>query len=147
LITNHAIRRIVGQRPPPPFLRVFGWLVTFIAVVVGWVFFRATSLDIAIDILRAMLGGTYIPIDDSLLGINRLMAVNQCLVWLASCASIALFAPNAYDLIGRGLRTTLESRFSTPQGGVVLGTALVFSLLLLAISETRGVSEFLYFNF
>jgi D-alanyl-lipoteichoic acid acyltransferase DltB (MBOAT superfamily) len=34
-----------------------GWLITFIAVVFGWVFFKASTLDGAITMLHSMLGG------------------------------------------------------------------------------------------
>lgn len=147
LVANHILRGLLGQRTTP-LLRLIGWLTTFVAVVVGWVFFRAASFDIAVDVLHAMVVSTYIPADDCLLGINRLMAVDQCLIWLASCAAIAFLAPNAYDFVGRDLRIALESRLSTTLlGGAVLGAILVLALLLLAISETRGMSEFLYFNF
>jgi hypothetical protein len=75
------------------------------------------------------------------------MAVDECLVWLFVSACIAFMLPNAYDSIGRGMRYAQETRLNGARGGAVLGALLAISLLLLAISETRGVSEFLYFNF
>ena len=37
-------------------LKVFSWGLTFLCVVVGWVFFRSSSFDQAIEFLRAMAG-------------------------------------------------------------------------------------------
>jgi alginate O-acetyltransferase complex protein AlgI len=147
LVINHAVRRLLGERKSV-LISLLGWLVTFLAVVVGWVFFRAASLDIAIEVLRAMAVGTYAGDTGSgLLGVNRIMAVDECMIWLGVLAVIAFLAPNAYEMIGQGMRYPEESRLSRSWGGFALGAILTLSFLLLAISETRGVSEFLYFNF
>jgi alginate O-acetyltransferase complex protein AlgI len=153
LAINHAARHLLGERGERgklngAALSLIGWLLTFLAVVVAWVFFRATSIEISLDILRAMLHGTFSASpSDSLLGVNRIMAVDECLAWLAGCAAIAFFMPNAYQLIGKGIVEAAESRLSQALGAVALGSALASTFMLLAISETRGVSEFLYFNF
>jgi len=34
----------------------FGWALTFVSVVVAWVFFRATSVDAALRIMKGMAG-------------------------------------------------------------------------------------------
>jgi alginate O-acetyltransferase complex protein AlgI len=147
LAINHAVRHLIGERRSVV-VSLAGWLATFLAVVVGWVFFRAPSLVVAMDVLRAMAGWGYS--SDSgggLLRISRIMAVDECMIWLLVSAVIAFFAPNAYDMIGRGRRQAEENRLTSSRGAVALGAMLILSLLLLAISETRGVSEFLYFNF
>lgn len=147
LIVNHALRRILGETDNLV-LRAAGWLSTFLAVVVGWVFFRATSVEAALAVLQAMAGSTLTaPMADALLGINRIMPLANCFGWLLACAAAAFFLPNAYQILGRGLLTTLEARLSGVKGGLLLGGLLAVSVLILAISETRGVSEFLYFNF
>ena len=45
--------------------RVLGWALTFVAVVVAWVFFRANSFDAALAMLGAMAGanGVAVPPD------------------------------------------------------------------------------------
>jgi hypothetical protein len=43
-------------RPLRPVLAPIAWLLTFIAVVVAWVFFRAADLDAALSMLRGMAG-------------------------------------------------------------------------------------------
>ncbi|WP_036485572.1 MBOAT family protein [Myxosarcina sp. GI1] len=61
LVVNHlyrSLRKYLGHnlRNDGWLLRGVGWLVTFIAVVISWVFFRASSFDTALGILGAMFG-------------------------------------------------------------------------------------------
>lgn len=147
LAINHGLRRLLGERQWPG-MSLIGGVATFMAVVLGWVFFRASSIDVALHVLRAMWGGTYlVPAEASALGVNRIMDVTWCAGWLAVCALVAFFLPNAYQLLGRGLLHEREAKLSARLGAFVLGGSLVFCLMLLAIGETRGVTEFLYFNF
>lgn len=102
----------------------------------------------ALDVLHAMWGGTLTQaMRETVLGMNRIMELGSCLRWLAACAAIAFFLPNAYDLLGRGLRLEQENRLEGRRGNLLLGALLFLCLFLLSISETRSVSEFLYFNF
>ena len=147
LIINHALRHVLGGRSNLA-LRLGGTCATFLAVVVAWVFFRATSVGVALDVLHAMWGGTVTPaMRETVLGMNRIMELGSCLRWLAACAAIAFLLPNAYDLLGRGLRLEQENRLEGRRGNLLLGALLLLCLFLLSISETRGVSEFLYLNF
>jgi D-alanyl-lipoteichoic acid acyltransferase DltB (MBOAT superfamily) len=147
LALNHALRRAIGD-DRRAVVGVLGWAATFLAVVVGWVFFRAASVPVALDVLRAMAGGTYAEGTGSgILGINRIMAVDEALAWIAAAAAIALFLPNVYQLVERASRLLDEKRLGRIAGGFLQGMATTAAMLLLAISETRGVSEFLYFNF
>lgn len=147
LIVNHALRHLLGERSNLA-VRAGGALATFFAVVLAWVFFRASSIDVALDVLQAMGGGTLTPaMQESMLGVNRIMQLSSCLWWLGVCAAIVFCVPNVYELLGRGLRLSAEQRLESGRGNILLGGMLMLCLLLLAISETRGVSEFLYFNF
>jgi alginate O-acetyltransferase complex protein AlgI len=147
LAINHLVRKLLGERKSAV-IGLTGWLATFLAVVVGWVFFRASSVPGAIDVLRAMAGGTYAgDAAAGFPGINRIMAVDECMIWLLVSAFIAFFAPNAYDMIGRGLQRAKENRLNSGWGAAALGALSVLALFILAIGETRGRSPFLYFNF
>lgn len=71
LIVNHAwhgIRRSLGQNPeqalPAP-LRQFSVLLTFLTVVIAWVFFRADTFDHARAIVWAMAGGNGCSLPDA----------------------------------------------------------------------------------
>ncbi|GAA0369723.1 MBOAT family protein [Bowmanella denitrificans] len=98
--------------------KVFFWLVTFVAVVVGWVFFRATTLEGALRLVEAMVGLQGISLPNALyarmgefgstlqlLGIesNARGGVDFVLVWLwiAALLPVVLMLPNTQDLFSR----------------------------------------------
>jgi alginate O-acetyltransferase complex protein AlgI len=56
LAINHAWRIVRGKRAPTRAGRFAGWLATFLAFVVGMVFFRAADIGAAGAMLRAMAG-------------------------------------------------------------------------------------------
>jgi alginate O-acetyltransferase complex protein AlgI len=61
LCINHAWSNLAGrfatEAPLPRRLgKLLAWLTTFVAVVIGWVFFRASSFDAALEMLQAMAG-------------------------------------------------------------------------------------------
>ncbi len=63
LMAYHAWRRglgALGWGEPPAAMRwlsaPLAWLLTFVAVVVAWVFFRAPDMDAALSMLRGMAG-------------------------------------------------------------------------------------------
>src|SRR5216684_181793 len=61
LAINHAWQAIFTG-PGNRLSRFTGWAVTFIAVVVGWVFFRADSLETTFGMMQSMFGGNGIPL-------------------------------------------------------------------------------------
>ena len=148
LVINHVFRHFMGARKSA-LVDALGWPITFLVVVVAWVFFRATSLGVAFDVLQAMLGGTFHQVaGEGLLGFNRIMQIYECLAWLIVCGLIAFFVPNAYELIQRQEVRRLEAgQGDRAIEGGWLGFLMALAFILLAISETRGTSEFIYFNF
>lgn len=145
LMVNHAIRHVFGEQGGKA-RAVLGLVATWLAVIVAWVVFRANSLEIALSVLEAMVRGTA-DTAQTVLGSNRIMAMDECWQWVAGCAAVALLLPNAYQLLGRGELPELERKLDGPRGGLLIGALLGVALLLLSVSETRGISEFLYFNF
>src|SRR5690606_20325408 len=68
LCINHAWSHLVHRLFPAPILpqpvaKALAWSVTFLAVIVGWVFFRASSFEAASAMLQGMAGlnGVAIP--------------------------------------------------------------------------------------
>jgi D-alanyl-lipoteichoic acid acyltransferase DltB (MBOAT superfamily) len=170
LIINHAwqaLRRILG-RPAGDGTRVGRWvgrILTFLAVVVAWVFFRAESFPAALAMLRAMAGfeGVVLPLayQDTLAALAHygvafghlghsdgwpLLIVLLLVVW---------FAPNTLEILRRyrpaltrfpgaapaAARTLLAWR-ATPVWMLITAGLLLASLL-----NMGEVSEFLYFQF
>ncbi|MET3107081.1 alginate O-acetyltransferase complex protein AlgI [Oxalobacteraceae bacterium GrIS 2.11] len=144
LAINHGIDHAGAGRLNS--LRWLGWPVTFLAVVLSWVLFRSGSVHVALDIFQAMWSGTFHG-KVGTLGMNRIMAVDESLYWLGAAALVAFFLPNLYQVFGTGVREKLEIKMNTAWGGIAFGVMLMLVMILLAVSETRGVSEFLYFNF
>lgn len=61
LCINHAWSNLSGRLSPKTLLpkrlgKLLAWLTTFMAVVIGWVFFRANSFDAALEMLQGMAG-------------------------------------------------------------------------------------------
>lgn len=71
LCVNHAWRHLADRLPskialPARLAKFLAWLVTFVAVVIGWVFFRAANLDTALEILKGMAGGNGIALPNAI---------------------------------------------------------------------------------
>lgn len=170
LIINHgwkALRaRVLGHdlTRSTRFGRMVALLLTFLCVVTAWVFFRATSLDTAMRVLHGMFGlqDLVLPVEwqatladwllpgaswirfghlDSFGGIRQM-------AWITGLLAIAWACPNSQTLMRRfrqGAYTAAEERgawawFSLGITGVLVG-------LLAIINGSRGISEFIYFNF
>jgi D-alanyl-lipoteichoic acid acyltransferase DltB (MBOAT superfamily) len=124
-----------GRRMPPP----LAWAVTFVFVVVTWVFFRAHSVGDALAIVRAMAGyaavGTAPGSRSALDALTQLLS-SQPLATAAFIAGMAVVfvRRNSNDLVG-------ELRAST------LVAAATATALTLAILQLGTVAPFLYFNF
>jgi len=143
-------------------------LVTFLVVVVGWVFFRAANFDEAVAILRGMAGlnGVALPaaiaaplgpirdlaerlgVSFALGGASR-FALQYA--WIVVLFPVVLFAPNTQEILGR-FRPALDFRPHATlariawQPTVAWGVtaALIAAGGLLTLSR---VSEFLYYQF
>lgn len=142
----HAIRRSLGHDlTRSSFLgRIAGGFITFFAVVVAWVFFRAETFDGAINILYAMFAGNGISPPEKYQPGRFVSAA--LLVWLV---------PNTQEIMVR-----FKPAFETYRGEIKAwgdrwiqwspskAYAIVTSVLLyLAISNLVKKSEFIYFNF
>jgi len=128
---------------------VIAWFITFNFVNIAWVFFRATSMTQAIDIIVSMFNvkellyikniQEYITLFD----IPRVvMNINLSESLLAiTCLSIAfiitLFIPNTYELSQRKFNNIAGAGF----------IALLVSVILYVVFSDFTSSEFIYFNF
>lgn len=144
LCINHWWRQ---NRKPLP--KVTGWLITFFAVVVSWVFFRANSLSDAWEIVRTMMG---------MKGIVLLKSYENALSWLTplglhfnkSLPYLKDGAKSFVILAGLILWVTLlpntqqlMQRFKPNWFWAVLVSSIAACCLL----SLNQVSEFLYYQF
>jgi D-alanyl-lipoteichoic acid acyltransferase DltB (MBOAT superfamily) len=168
LVVNHAwqgLRRNVGAARGSRWTSPAAMLLTFTAVVVAWVFFRASSLDAALRMLEAMSGanGWTLPIEwkhdltawlgdaaTSSLRFDDLTAFAGArqVFWVLALLSIAWFCPNSQQIMMHLARIrigSIERRFGF--SWAALGALGVIVFMLAAINASHGVSEFIYFNF
>ena len=147
--------------------RLGGCALTFLAVVVGWVFFRAESLSAALTILAGMAGlnGVSLPaaivaalpmLEPTLLqaGVQSTLGNGGQFVstwlWIAALSCIAFLAPNTQQIM-RHHEPALEyvtenaSRiFWQPSRAWMIGMAVI---AVCGVISLNRVSEFLYFQF
>ncbi len=166
LIINHGWRRLKNRHGEkhllsPGWQKALSVLITFLAVVVAWVFFRADSFSSAIALLRGMAGLNGILVDAGLTTAGEgvaglewgylgsfgsiqgflLISLSALLVWgLPNTQQIVLHS-GAHQKYGED---TFSWRHWSPNGSWSL---LVSILALASLMHLHGVSEFLYFNF
>lgn len=167
LVVNHAWRKLFGRRlHGARVYSVFAWGLTFLSVVVGWVFFRATTLDGALNMLQGMAGLNGAQLDVRLAELLSVLApwvefkgkhagVFNLTggLWIVGLALIAFWMPNVRQLV----RYTPPG--TTSAGSTSSATAfwhwqpnlrwatLIALLALSAIFSMNRISEFLYFQF
>ena len=140
LCVNHAWNR-VGPVVAPRFERAAGiaaFVLTFLCVVVAWVFFRADSLSGAINLLSRMA-------DPTIIAFGRLEIAQAAFIMVF--AAIAWFAPNTQTIMGydHRNRTVGEGLGAWQRRPLfIYATAAVLAFGILGIQQH---SEFIYFRF
>lgn len=119
-------------------IRLTSWAITFLAAVVAWVFFRATTTTGAISMIQSMFGFTT---DNAL----NMQANVQTTLWVALAALSAFLLPNTKDISEIFQKDLLKRPSATLYGlGTVSGIAAAFAFFA-SLNLTQ--SPFLYFNF
>lgn len=173
LVINHAwhtLRRSFGQDPSQPVSRLscaLSVLLTFLSVVVAWVFFRATDLHSATVLLSAMFGGNGFELPDhwqpkwgalgDWLATHGASFTPQhgllpggAINWIWICLLVVWFAPNTQQIMA-SFKPALEP-VATPARRLLWRPSLSAALLLwglgfAAIINLNRQSAFLYFQF
>lgn len=135
LVVNHMWRKY-GRALPDS----INWLITFTAVVIAWVFFRAAHVSDAVAMLKTMfdlskvirIDGTYYAWHLGNLSFGGTEMLISLLVLLVAV------------IIGKSIPCYMEENFK-PNKKWAMGVALFFVASLLMMSGK--VSEFLYFQF
>ena len=153
------------------------WFITFIAVVIGWVFFRATTLSGAMNILAGMIGLNGMEIPNAIL--SKLGTVGQYLtdagikqsnggavfvftwLWNIALLVMVLVLPTIQDLFTHKRGTLNQQNYESTNtfwpvkswvNGIQWTNSTKWALLsggclALGILTLSQVSEFLYFQF
>ncbi|MBJ7404144.1 MAG: MBOAT family protein [Bradyrhizobium sp.] len=140
LCVNHAFHALapnVSPRLARP-ARIAGAALTFLAVVVAWVFFRAASVEWALRVLQAMADPSNIVFGREEIAALVLIAIYAALVWLAPNTQGLM----GYDHANRRVGETLRTGRMRPL--VLYAASLVLAFGFLGI---QSHSEFIYFRF
>ncbi len=148
LAINHAFRALVDRvapaLPDTAAYRVLAWALTFLSVVVAWVFFRANSFGSAFTILSAMFSPLPPDGPHAILWNDGLDTMTG-LLWCACLGAMSFLSPNS-NRIGEILLNA--SRARPKLRALLAGAAFAAMVLLVVTNETRSsVSAFIYFNF
>jgi D-alanyl-lipoteichoic acid acyltransferase DltB (MBOAT superfamily) len=178
LVINHAwqaLRKQFGLTQSYAWTQELSRVLTFLAVVVGWVFFRADSVGTAFGILHAMAGANGFSLMDPSVGlfpgeavdiVQREVAANAMLSRLVfgdpvsgtmrifALLIIARFLPNTYEFMRRykpACNDYHDPLIATPswmRWHPSRSWAIACGVLLfLAVLRLAKNSEFLYFQF
>jgi alginate O-acetyltransferase complex protein AlgI len=139
LCVNHAWNNF-GPKAPPRFARVAdiaGLILTFLAVVIAWVFFRAENMEWALYVLAKMSDPTNIAFG---------RAEITYTLFIAGYAALAWFAPNTQEIMGydHGNRTVGGPGAWQLRPLMLYAGAVVLAFGILGIQLH---SEFIYFRF
>jgi alginate O-acetyltransferase complex protein AlgI len=94
LVVNHGWWRFGPSRRSGSLSKWTGRLLTFFAVVVAWVFFRAADVGDALNVLAGMAGQA----DSDLSGAGQGLAGGQVALMLAAMLAIVWFTPNSCEM-------------------------------------------------
>lgn len=180
LVVNHlyrSFRKDLGHNLKNDgwLLRGAGWIVTFMAVVISWVFFKANSFETAISILKSMFGfnGVSLPqfiepyfsflrnFGVTFMGFTVNVGISQkyATFGIVILLLIAWFTPNTQQWMGK-YNPALTEPIEYHQSPWVqklwqslawrpnrIWTVIVAGLTSLSLLCFSRVSEFLYFQF
>jgi len=151
LVLNHGWRyfrdRLAGGASgwgvPAPLRQGTAGLLTFLCVVLAWVFFRAKSIGAAFAMIESMVRQPA--------GAHLSAADWQLLPWLAALLALVLIVPNSQQLIDGQFRARLPQLRASGRHreilGFVAGVEVVAIVMLALIAARRASTEFIYFNF
>jgi alginate O-acetyltransferase complex protein AlgI len=125
---------------------VAAWLLTFLAVVVAWVLFRATTLQGALSVLHSMAGhvpATVAALPTPLVQWLAVLIAGVACVWSPNVLELANY-PDATP----GLPIEAEGLRPRPWRGKALFTAVLLGVAFaLVLAKLPDPGIFLYFNF
>jgi len=157
LIMNHAWRFLVQRmgfrgNKGNVLTRFVGWFLTFTAVVVAWVLFRAENFRVAMEILRGMAGlnGFVLPTQVmNLIPFNFIKHFihSQGTVPLLGGGVMGFFVLGSYLAVSFLVCMLLPSMHTMSARWKLALTLLTFAFVVQRLFFSAAPSEFLYFQF
>ena len=172
LFINHAWRAALnslGWRFQGNVYRTAARLLTFLAVVIGWVVFRADNLDAAMHMYEGMIGQNGFPINKAWMakmprigpllqdwgvetGILIIHIKRALLYWALPLLLACWFLPNTQQIM-RKFEPAINFMDDPRERSLIqwapsrLWSLVVLGMAILCLFNMTGVSEFLYFQF
>ncbi len=129
---------------------VLNWIITFIFVNIAWVYFRATSIGQANQIIKNIIklpGGMINPEISNYFYLTEFKAVSKVLnVGLLHDPNLYLIAFSLFALVAVLFMKNTNERVKTHKP-TALSAGVTIVLLVWCVLSFSGVSTFLYFNF
>jgi D-alanyl-lipoteichoic acid acyltransferase DltB (MBOAT superfamily) len=148
LVVNRAFdiaaKRVASSLLDSMLAKILAWALTFLAVVVAWVFFRATTFGSAFEVMRSMAA-----IGNGADAADRIALTPGDWTLFAISAYFAFIAPNAAQFMNyQPTNTTISAVRATPVWRPSLAFAAIVGVIgFLAILATQKNNEFIYFQF
>ncbi len=145
LVINHIWKKKRKKKKPIPF---FGWFLTFNFVNITFVMFRATSLENALQVYKAMLGLNGVVIA-KIFGLSKESALIKSGWKLGSMLKpddylVLILLVAAFVLILKAKNIPELSKSFKPTTKTAVFCAMIFSLCLFGFNR---ITDFIYFNF
>jgi D-alanyl-lipoteichoic acid acyltransferase DltB (MBOAT superfamily) len=140
LCINHAWSTFAPKPGPrlAPLARLAGFVLTFTAVVVAWVFFRADSIASALSILATMADPSHVVLGHSEITKAALVAIYAAAAWFLSNTQQIMRYDHQNRTVGEHLRAAQMRPW------FLYASAAVLACGILGIQQH---SEFIYFRF
>ena len=140
LCLNHAWNYFGPKTPPrlAPLANAASLVLTFLAVVVAWVFFRADSMPTALSVLSKMTDPTHVAFGRGELAYALFIAIYAAIAWLAPNTQTIMGYDHEQRIVGEKLRGLRMRPW------FLYATAAVLAFGILGIQQH---SEFIYFRF
>jgi alginate O-acetyltransferase complex protein AlgI len=139
LIVNHLWRTVTNGRTIYG-MEIFAPALTFLAVVFGWVFFRASNIDAAVAMVHGLTGTGHATVS--------FVNTRTASVLIVILLGIVWFSPNTQELTAYtppgGQIATSWPAVPKSAGAKAAALGILFGISFLSLSR---VTEFIYFQF
>lgn len=120
--------------------KIICWIVTFNFINITWVFFRAESLQGALNLLKGMFGIVWVEIPHKARLIphflENIYGKNDTLIYITLAFIMCLGLKNSVDITGKFRVSIMWAIFTM----IILYTSIIMLII-------NPYSEFIYFNF
>jgi D-alanyl-lipoteichoic acid acyltransferase DltB (MBOAT superfamily) len=164
LVVNHGWRVYAAHRfrDRAAYARVMkpvGFVLTFVAFTLSMIFFRATTVHSAVDLMKGVVGlnGVALPPGAAAIAATYGTDIKQAAMWVAILLFIALVCPNTLQILAPyepalGVKPAATApvigKLRIPAWGPSLPWAVAVSAVAaIAVFTLGGPSEFLYWQF